>query len=911
VGLAPFILIIFSKPATLTGVSSLNINYVQYKNMKKNQEKVTPLMQQYFEIKAQHADTLLFFQVGDFYELFFDDAKTAAGFLAIALTKRGKNKGEDIPLCGVPVHALNHYLVKLIKGGFRVAICEQLEKPQPGTVVKRGVTHVFTPATLTDTAMLDEKSASYLLSLYPGQQQTGLVFTEILTAQLFATTIPSNEPRIIESELTRFLPDEVIIHQGEKQSPTTSHIKKLGYYTTYVTPSDEETLESEDWINLQFNTNTHTQLSKNQPINKSMHSLYAYLKKNQEDILKQFKTIHFYEPDDYLMLDQSTQKNLELVKNNYDGSQKNTLLSILDRAKTPMGSRTIKKWLLRPLIKKNAILQRQEVVTLLSKQTETLGQFESLLGKISDLERIVGRIALHRATIHDYVSLKGSLTFIPMITTLMHEKIDTPLSKTLQEKIANFNTLLELLECSLADDPESGKIIKKGFDLELDQLQDLLGSGKQALLMLEQAERTKSGINSLKVGYNQVSGYYIEVTNPNLNRVPEYFIEMQQLSNRKRFTTLQLKELEHNLFKAQNQLDDIEKKVFDGVKSSIAEYTGQLRNLAQSIAYLDGLFGLACAAYDNNYRAPIFHDAKEILIKNGRHPVIELAQSQAFIPNDTTLNNNQSTWIITGPNMGGKSTYLRQTALICIMAQCGSLVPAEKAELPILDRVFTRIGSGDNLAEGKSTFLVEMEETALICRHATERSLVILDEVGRGTSTYDGISLAQSIVEHIHKNIGALCLFATHYHELTQLTESLPGVVNYHMACKKSGESILFLYKMIQGIAGRSFGLEVARLANLPEEIVQRASTIHQLLTAGLHKQSINNAHQETFLLHEKIITLEKQLSNQQTQLALLKNIDCNTLTPLQALDLLAKTSNNLKKIDFNCASAISNNKTT
>ncbi len=859
-------------------------------------EKVTPLMQQFFDIKKNYQDTLLFFQVGDFYELFFDDAKIASSFLAIALTKRGKNKGKDIPLCGIPIHALNHYLKKLISGGFKVAICDQLTKPEPGKVVERGVTQVFTPGTLTDSTMLDDKSASYLLSFYPGKDSWGLIFSELLTAQLFATKIPAGDVKLIESELIRFFPDEIVIPEIKTGKPFTTFFKQRGYCASLAPGDWAESDDANAWVESQFSKKTLQTLGENPTIMNSLSMLHHYLKRNQEKSIQQFRSIQFYEPEDYLILDPATQKNLEIVKNN-EGGSKNTLFSVIDHAKTSMGSRTLKKWLLRPLMHKDAIVQRQEVVQTLYHDIETSQKLEKLLGGLADLERIIGRIALRRAQVQDYLALKESLTITPSIKTLIHEKITTSLGMMIHEKIGDFSGLTTLLEQSLHENNTNNHIIKKGFDHQLDHLRNLVENGQQELLKLEQHEREKTGINSLKVGFNRVSGYYLEVTNPNLSLVPEYFQEQQKLSNRKRFVTQELKNLEHELFKAQNEIDVVEANVFNRIKDEVETFLAPLRALAQALSYLDGLYSLATVAYNNNYVAPIFNDTHEIIIKEGRHPVIETKLGTPFVHNDTLLNNTQSLLVITGPNMGGKSTYLRQVALISILAQCGSFVPATQATLPLLDRVFTRIGSADNLAEGKSTFLVEMEETATICNQATKQSLVILDEVGRGTSTHDGIALAQAIIEYIVHAIQAKCLFATHYHELTELEKTIPVIKNYSLKCKKIGDQLHFLHEVSPGIAGQSFGLDVAKLAHLPDNVVSRA----QELLASFHaektiqpatssSQNTNNR-DDTYTLQQENYQLVKKIEKYREYIDLIKQNDLNQLSPKQAFDLLWQLS--------------------
>lgn len=889
-------------------------------------DSVTPLMRQYFEIKAQYPGIILFYQVGDFYELFFDDAKITSSFLAITLTKRGKNNGQDIPLCGIPIHALNHYLVKMIKGGFKVAICDQITKPEPGKIVERKVTQVFTPGTLTDSSMLDDKSASYLFSFFPGQKQWGLIFTELLTAQMFATVIPADSYKMIETELSRFFPDEIILPDSKKIKQFSSYFKQLGYLVSFSDFLNNEIGErgedvvgepvSKLWIEGQFNSGVLSKLQKSPAMFSALENLYFYLKKNQEKALDQFNNIHFYEPEDYLVLDSATQKNLEIIKNSQDGSRKNSLFSILDKAKTPMGSRTIKKWLLRPLIQEKTITHRQEIVAALCSDIDLMQKVEEVLSSISDIERIVGRIALNKSLLNDYLALKQTLFVLPQLKKIITENLDYHLAHLIKDKLSNFSTLAQLLQSSLNDDGNTKWIIKKGFDLPLDDLRDLTQNGQQKILQLEKEEVEKTGISSLKIRYNNISSYFIEVTKPNLKLVPDYYILQQTLVSRSRFVTPKLKELEVNLLRAQNDVEVVEQKVFEQVKKEVDLRLAGLRQLSFSLAYFDAIFGFAKVAYDNSYVRPTFISKQSIVIKSGRHPVVEQKLGSPFIPNDANLNEKESLWIVTGPNMGGKSTYLRQVALICILAQCGSFVPSDSANLSILDRIFTRIGSGDNLAEGKSTFLVEMEETATICTMATKNSLVILDEVGRGTSTFDGMALAQAIVEYIFQKIGSLSLFATHYHEITKLSQKFSGITNYHMESKKIKDKVVFLYKVEKGISGGSFGLEVAKIANLPQTIISRAAQLLQKMEAqkSLEKKLLKQKSlfevipddyqddgvdhvadalsQEKEDLLKQIIDLKKLLEQKEKEMKIIEEINLNELSPKLAFDLIWEMKN-------------------
>ncbi len=873
---------------------------------------LTPLMKQYYDIKNQYPDTLLLFQVGDFYELFFDDAKKASAFLGIALTARGKNNGEPIPLCGVPIHALDHYLTKLVRGGFKVAICDQLEEPKPGKVVERGVTQVLTPGTLTDTKLLDEKSSSYLFSFFPLADDWGLLFGELLTAQLFATVMPSTSNRLLESELVRFFPDEIVLPSNKTAKHFQAYFKKQGYFTSFIDCDVHDTQEVDvvtAWLRNQFNEATIKKLDQHESLRFAVYNFYNYIRKNQQAALEQFRQLHFYQPDDFLLLDAATQRNLELVKNNHDASRTNTLLAVMDGAVTSMGSRTIKKWILRPLLKHEAIVQRQDALAVFVEDVQLMQQLETLLQGIGDLERVIGRIALRRAQLHDYLLLMRALEIVPQIRNLLvaHKK-NSDLLHVIGKHLGDFSRLLNVLIASLNDDATKDWLIKQGFDQQLDQLRELGQQGNQKIIELERKEQQATGIASLKIRYNQVHGYYIEVTKANAHLVPDHYIRQQTLVGRERFTIHELQTLQHDITRAHNEINQVEQAVFERIKDDVVTYLTDLRKLAHACAHVDALLGFANVAYNHGYVRPIFNDKHDVIITDGRHPVIECVLNNAFIPNDTALTDEQSLLIITGPNMGGKSTYLRQIALICIMAQCGSFVPAKSANLALLDRIFTRIGAGDYLAEGKSTFLVEMEETAAICTQATDNSLVILDEVGRGTSTFDGLAIAQAIVEYLYQKVQARCLFATHYHELTTLKDTFGGIGSYYAASKKTTNGILFLYKIIKGVADGSFGVEVAKLAELPDEVIQRAGQILETLTVveqqhryDIAAYNLNKSHQdgndiievyeklkqENKRLQSLVIQSQQKIQEQENMLSTFNTIDYDELSPKKAFDLL------------------------
>jgi DNA mismatch repair protein MutS len=849
-----------------------------------NASKTTPLMQQYFAIKAEYPDAMLMFQVGDFYELFFEDAQWAASFLGIALTKRGTNNGEPIPLCGVPIHALDHYLTKLVRGGFKVAICDQLHEAVPGKVVERGVTRVLTPGTLTDSKLLDAKSASYLCSFFPVEDQWGLVFAELLTAQLFATVLPISAHKMLESEIIRFFPDEILVPETKEGKPFQPYFKQLGYFITML-PSQEDS-SVHDWLERQFKQELVSSLHSQKGLMQAVTMMHDYLKKNQQESLGQFRSINFYKPDDFLIMDSSTQKNLELVKNSQDGGATHTLFNLIDKAHTSMGSRMLKKWLMRPLVKKEAIIQRQDAVQMFMQDVSCAQIVAQLLKEVGDLERVVGRMGLHRAQVHDYLMLKQALAIVPSLIKQLRMYDDISLIHLIISKIADFSPLHGLLSRSINDDRTKEWLIKEGFDAALDRIRGLIDNSHTKIIELERREQEKTGIQSLKVRYNQVHGYYIEVTKANLDAIPDAYIRQQTLVGRERFITPELRDLQAEILTARQEVGARETELYETVKAETSTFLVPLRLLAQALSHIDALGALGTSAYEQGYTRPSLSESRDIIIEEGRHPVIAANISNQFIPNDTHLTDDNSLWIITGPNMGGKSTYLRQVALISVMAQCGSFVPAAQAKLPIIDRIFTRMGASDHVAGGKSTFLVEMEETALICTQATQNSLVILDEVGRGTSTYDGLALAQAVIEYLYHTIQARCLFATHYHELTELEHSFKGISTYHAASKKTDDGILFLHKIVRGTAEGSFGLEVAKIANLPSSIINRAKEILVSLEDTSHVYEVK-ADPSSNSDSKELTELRQELETKNRILSKFLSLDYDNLSPRKAFDLL------------------------
>lgn len=843
-------------------------------------------MQQYHAIKEQFVDALVFFQVGDFYELFYEDAKKAAQALGIALTARGKNAGEPIPLCGVPVHAKDHYVGRLVKSGFKVVICDQTEEAKPGKIVQRSVVAVLTPGTLTDQTLLDNKSASYLLSYMPNEQGWGILCAEIMTAQLFATQLPPANERALEAELIRFFPDEILV-PAHSLSNVALQLSSKGYYVTSM-PESVSYEKFQEWLVTQFDADTVGKLKRLQPVYQACDMMYRYLEQTKSPVLHHLQQITWYEPEQFLMLDSATVSNLELVRNNRNGTAEHTLFGLLDKASTAMGSRMIKKWIVRPLTNQAAISHRHDIVELL---THNIGIHERIireLRKLADLERVVGRIAVGRAAVQDYRALTTSIELFPQIFNLIASYTQYPFISHICTQLNNFDQLRLLLTTTLNNDSALPWIIQKGYDTQLDRMRELSEHAHEKILQLEQAEQKNTGINSLKIRYNGAFGYSIEITKANLDSVPSYYVRQQTLVGRERFMVPELAKLQTEIVHAKAHAHAYEQELFDVLKRSVSGYVAQLRKVAHALAQLDALSALASCAFEYHYIRPVMTQDQIIDIQQGRHPIVERNVQHAFIPNDLHLDSAQSTLIITGPNMGGKSTFLRQTALICIMAHIGSFVPASRAHISILDRVFTRIGAGDSLAQGQSTFLVEMNETSAICNTATAHSFVILDEVGRGTSTYDGLAIAHAVAEYITTHVKARCLFATHYHELASLKSAITGVELYQAATTKVENKVIFLYQILPGVAPGSFGIEIAKLAQLPARIISRAQNILDNISSdsNISERVVDKISPSS---HANAFISEKELEKVTQVKNYLNQLDYDNLSPRQAFDALWK----------------------
>jgi DNA mismatch repair protein MutS len=864
---------------------------------KKN--SITPMMQQYQRIKNDHKDALLFFRLGDFYEMFYEDAKVGSSVLEIALTSRQK-----IPMCGIPYHAAHSYLTKLLKNGFKVAVCEQVEDAkQAKGVVKRDVVKVLTPGTAVELELEDAKENTYIASLFLEDKGWGLALIDLVTGQMKTTQSDSQEKRLLDDELFRISPKEIIFPEG-KERKVIELLSRNNLTAVLKSPL-------EDWIfdfsqaknilegHFQVKSLAGFDLEEKNFAVSAAGALLDYLKKVRKDSLSLIHNISYVQSGLQMVLDATTIKNLELVKNLQDGSLKGSLLDIMDYTVTSMGGRLIRSWLLQPLLDCSEINNRLDAVTGFLDHTIERQELRSGLKEIFDLERLTGKISLAVAHARDLVSLKKSLLPLPHIQKVI-KSFTAKRIKQIRKNWDNAQDLVELIDSAILDEPAflltEGGVIKDGYNSELDELRKLSFSGKSFISLLEKKEKEKTGISSLKIRFNKVFGYYIEVTKPNLPLVPEDYIRKQTLANSERFITPELQEYEEKVLNAEERIAELEYNLFLDVREKISKQTRRIQKIAADIAALDVLSSLAELASFRNFHRPHIMQEDRIKIEEGWHPVIEVTHDEPFIPNDTYLDRDEDQiLIITGPNMGGKSTYLRQVALICILAQMGSFVPAKEAEIGVVDRIFTRIGAMDFLSVGQSTFMVEMLETAKILNNATEKSLVLLDEIGRGTSTFDGLSIAWAVAEHLHEKeaVRAKTLFATHYHELTELALTLPRIKNYHVTVKERKDDIVFLRKIVSGPSDQSYGIHVAKLAGIPRTVVDRAKEIlfnlekQELDDAGLPRLSYRSSKKQDkaqllLFKEDRELTLFKSIKEE------IEKSQISELTPLEALNLLS-----------------------
>lgn len=802
--------------------------------------KYTPMVKQYLEIKKQYQDAILFFRLGDFYEMFFEDAKLASRELEITLTGRDGGEAGRIPMCGVPYHSADSYIGKLVGKGYRVAICEQVEDPQSTKgIVRREVVRVITPGTILEGELLEDKKNNFIIAVACNgmeKDKYGLAVSDVSTGLFTVTEFSGlNAQAELFDEIERLKPAEAVLPEKLANNKKFESFFKNRLHAIISKIDDEEIFTYQaafKYLNKYIKKPEN--LSKLRAVVCAAGALLYFLENTQKRVLKHIVQATIYYPGKYMTLDTATRRNLELTSSIRDGFRRGTLLWVLDHTVTAMGGRLLKTWIEQPLTDITAIEARLSAVHELVKDSFLRQDLIDLLNKIYDLERLTGRASFGTANARDLLALKKSLQVLPSIKNLL-DKTNAGLLKKIKDKINPLDDLQVLLEKALEENPPTGLreggLIKSGFHKEVDNLRNISKNGKKWLSDLEVHERHRTGIKSLKIGYNKVFGYYIEITKPNLSLVPPEYRRKQTLANAERFITEELKEYENKILGANEKLMNLEYHLFLELRERAAIEAPHIQQTARAIAQLDVLVSLAEAAVRENYTRPEVTADGKITIKRGRHPVVEKVMGTSrYIPNDTTLDNdNKRLALITGPNMAGKSTYMRQVALIVLMAQMGSFVPAEAAQISICDRIFTRVGASDDLAGGESTFMVEMKECCTIVKNATSRSLIIMDEVGRGTSTYDGISIARALIEYIHNRIKAKTIFSTHYHELTDL-DVLPGIINYTVAVKEKDKNIIFLHKVVPGKADRSYGIHVARLAGLPEEILARSEEILEKL---------------------------------------------------------------------------------
>ena len=865
--------------------------------------ELTPMMKQYLEIKANNPDSILFFRLGDFYEMFDADARTASKELDLTLTTRDKdpNKSfeEKTPMCGIPYHASDAYIARLIAKGYKVAICEQVEDPATAKgLVKRDIIRVVTPGTVIDAACLDDKAGNFLCGIYMDSRCAGIAFCDITTgkAHLTAFADKSNVEHII-NELGRFNPAEAILNDGACSEPALTAVLADKFHCRFENGGERRFLlnEAEKNIRIQFGEEALKSLPAGNPAAAmALGGLLHYLYETQKTDLSHINDLDYYEQGRFMELDLAARRNLELTETLRGKEKKGSLLWVLDKTKTPMGGRCIRSWLERPLLSVTAISKRNSAVAALVDNLIVREELIAAMTGLGDMERLIGRIVYGSAGGRDMVSLRAAIEKLPAV----REQIAQLNDRRLSELTAELDTLDDIgarIAATICDEPpfsvREGGFIRDGYNEEVDRLRHSLKGGKGIMAEMEAREEERTGIRTLKIGYNKVFGYYIEVSNSFREMVPDTYIRKQTLVNGERFITQELKDLEHQILTASDRVVALEYELFTQLREEISAVAQRIQKSAAAVAEIDALASFAAVAVRNNYCRPEVDESGVIEIREGRHPVVEkVLKDTLFVPNDTFMGEKEDrVAIITGPNMAGKSTYMRQVALIVLMAQMGAFVPAKYARIGVVDRIFTRIGASDDLSAGQSTFMVEMTEVSDILHHATKNSLLILDEIGRGTSTFDGMSIARAVLEYCadRKLLGAKTLFATHYHELTELENSLPGTANYNIAIKTRGEDIIFLRKIIPGGADRSYGIEVAKLAGLPEKVVQRAKKI-------LKELESENGVQYTAPRREADQVSLDAIGEGEV-LDAIRRCQPETLTPIEAMTLLYELKQKLK----------------
>lgn len=858
-----------------------------------DRSKLSPMMQQYLSMKDEHRDQILMFRLGDFYEMFFDDAVTASRELELTLTGRDCGLPDRAPMCGVPYHSVENYIARLVKKGYKVAICEQMENPALAKgMVKRDIVRVVTPGTLMEANMLEEGSNNYICSLCPAGERCGLAFADISTGSVLVTEVSGEMAAI--NELGKYAPHEVIYAEELPQlRSVVGFLKDRLCCAAQAGDRDAYTEETaKKLVTEQFGEDTVTRLAGTPLAVRALGGLMAYLKVTQFTGLERLLEAKSYLPQEYMRLDVAARRNLELTETMRSREKRGTLFWVLDKTKTSMGRRLLRSSIEQPLLSVNAINRRLNAVTELTRNSILISELAAALDGVYDLERLMTRVVYGNPPVKDMIALGATTARLPAIKELLGE-VQCALLREIEQNIDPLEDVARLIGSAI--DPDSdiplkeGGVIREGYDKQLDEARHLSKDIRGILAEIEEREKDATGIRTLRIGYNRVFGYYIEVSNSFKDQVPAHYIRKQTLTNAERYITEEIKELEERVLHAQQEAIDRAAELYEQVRATVAAELPRIQQTAAAVAGLDMLCSLATVALNNNYCCPTVDLSDEIEISEGRHPVVEqLLDGAPFVPNDTKLNNRENQIaVLTGPNMAGKSTYMRQVALIVLMAQVGSFVPAASAHIGIVDGIYTRVGASDDLTTGQSTFMVEMSEVANILKEATEKSLLILDEIGRGTSTYDGMSIARAVIEYIadRKKLGAKTLFATHYHELTELEELIPCVKNYNVAVKKRGEDIVFLRRIIPGGVDESYGIEVSKLAGIPRWVIDRAYEVLSSLEDG---QTVSEAKVKTrakpkeeseqlYFIDEKAEAIKKRL----------RGADPNTLTPIEALNLI------------------------
>ena len=882
--------------------------------MKVDMEKVTPMMRQYLETKQEYKDCILFYRLGDFYEMFFEDAEIVSKELELTLTGKSCGLEERAPMCGVPYHAVESYLTRLVSKGYKVAICEQVEDPKLAKgLVKREVVRIVTPGTNLDTGALDESKNNYIMSIVCVDSRYGVSAADVTTGDYFVTEIDSE--RKLLDEICKYMPSEIICNDAFLVSgldlEEMRHRLGTAIYSLDAWYFDDQMAAQTLMDHFHVSGLSGLGLEDYDCGVIAAGALLKYLQELQKTSLEHMTKLEPYSTSRFMILDSSTRRNLELVETLREKQKRGSLLWVLDKTKTAMGARTLRSYIEQPLIDRAEIELRLDAVAELKKNMICREELREYLNPVYDLERLISRVVYQTANPRDLIAFKTSLKMLPPIRTMMND-LSSALLVQLREEMDTLEDICQLIEDSIEEDPpisvREGGIIKTGFDENVDRLRSARTEGKSWLAKIEEEEREKTGIKNLRIKFNKVFGYYLEVTNSYKDLVPDYYTRKQTLTNAERYITPELKELEETILGAEDKLVALEYDLFCQVRSQIASQVERIQRTAKAVANLDVFASLALVAEHNGYTRPKINEKGVLKIKNGRHPVVEkMIHNDMFIANDTYLDNkNHRISIITGPNMAGKSTYMRQNALIVLMAQIGSFVPAESANIGIVDRIFTRVGASDDLASGQSTFMVEMNEVANILRNATGSSLLILDEIGRGTSTIDGLSIAWAVVEHISnpKLLGAKTLFATHYHELTELEGKLDNVHNYCIAVKEKGDDIVFLRKIVPGGADRSYGIQVAKLAGVPEEVIERAKVICEELEDANMSNIAKNLNVQTGMPRKPARQPDEvdmaQISLFDTVkdndiIEELREMDLTNMTPFEAMNKLYELQNKIK----------------